>query len=176
MIGAKFDFGKLWAIVCKYKYVAVVLVVGFILLIVPGKGALEKQSEDAKDVTFSVRELEEEIKAALSQCDGVGRVDVVLSVESGPESIYAKEAKQSVREKESGVVTESDSDMRPSIMSEGSGKERPIVIKEMYPQFRGAMIICDGADVPSVRSSVIGAVSALTGLRSDRISVVKMKV
>ena len=45
----------------------------------------------------------------------------------------------------------------------------------IYPQFQGALIVSEGADNAQVRWSIVCAVSALTGLGSDKITVVKMK-
>ena len=104
----------------------------------------------------------------------MGNVNVILSIESGPEKVYAKEEKQSIK-KSDEATKESDSEGRPSIISEGSGKEVPVLVKERYPKFRGAVVVCNGAERTDVRMSVIEAVGALTGLSSDRISVVKMK-
>ena len=109
----------------------------------------------------------------LSECEGVGRCKVMLSVSSGPESVFAKEARESRREDEG--ARESDIDTKPSIISGGSGGETPVLIKEMYPEFQGAVVICDGAGSAALRGKVVEAVSVLTGLRSDRISVIKMK-
>ena len=48
-------------------------------------------------------------------------------------------------------------------------------LHETYPQFRGALVVCQGGGDPAVRLAVIEAVSALTGLGSDKISVVKLQ-
>ena len=42
-----------------------------------------------------------------------------------------------------------------------------------YPRFVGALIVCEGGDRADVQLKVTQAVSALTGLSSERISVVK---
>lgn len=39
----------------------------------------------------------------------------------------------------------------------------------------GAVVVCQGADQPGVRLDVTNAVTAYTGLGSDKISVIKMK-
>ena len=48
-----------------------------------------------------------------------------------------------------------------------------VVTQERYPQYRGALVVCDGGGSDSVRLQIINAVSALTGLGTDRIAVVK---
>ena len=44
-------------------------------------------------------------------------------------------------------------------------------LQTVAPQFRGALVVCAGGDDPGVRLQVIRAVSALTGLGSDCITV-----
>ena len=160
----------------KHKYVLVVVLVGVLLMNLPSGTNGDTSDSEVFESKFDIDKFESRIEKTLYECEGVGRAKVVLSVESGPESVYAKDAKKSQREQPEGVVVESDSDMKPSIMSEGAGKESPIKIKEMYPEFRGALVVCDGANDVNVRRIVIDSVSALTGLKSDSISVVKMKV
>ena len=43
------------------------------------------------------------------------------------------------------------------------------------PTYQGAIVVCQGADSPAVRLAIVEAVSKVTGLGADRISVLKMK-
>lgn len=171
----KLDLTKLLEVAKKYKYMLLVILLGILLVSFPS-GEKEKESGDFhRKIEFDMGGFQHEIEKALSSSLGVGRVKVILSLDSSAENVYAKEARQSSKKQESGVVSEATSDMKPQILSEGSGKQSPIVVKEIYPSFRGALVICDGADDISTRARVIDSVSALTGLTSDRISVIKMK-
>ena len=60
-------------------------------------------------------------------------------------------------------------------LSKAGGGEEPVKIKTVGPAYRGALIVCDGADSAVVRLQVTQCVSALTGLSSNQISVIKMK-
>ena len=51
----------------------------------------------------------------------------------------------------------------------------PVVTKTKSAPYLGAVVVCDGADSATVRLRIMQAVSALTGLGSDKISVIKMK-
>lgn len=167
-------FGDLAKYASKYKYIIVVITVGFFLLLLP-QGKKEVAEKKTALEKFEVEKFEKRVEKALSECSGIGRCEVILSIDSGPASIYEKDSKKSERKNEGGVMFESDSDTKPSILSEGSGKESPLVIKEVYPEFRGAMVICDGAESPAVRASVTNSITALTGLTTDKISIIKMK-
>lgn len=168
---------KLWPLpkfFMKYKYLIVIIAVGFFLLVLPQEKNSEAEEKNTSAM-FDVEKLEKRVEKALSVCSGVGRCEVILSIDSGPANVYEKDAKKSERENEGGVIYERDSDTKPSIFSEGSGRESPLVIKEVYPSFRGAMIICDGAESPTVRTAITNSVTALTGLSADKISIIKMK-
>ena len=58
------------------------------------------------------------------------------------------------------------------VISTGSGEET-VLITQKYPTFQGALVVCRGGDDPVVQLTLTRAVSALTGLGSDRITVCK---
>ena len=43
------------------------------------------------------------------------------------------------------------------------------------PVYKGAVIVCQGADNAAVRLAIVDAVGKATGLGADKISVLKMK-
>ena len=47
--------------------------------------------------------------------------------------------------------------------------------QENPAQYLGVIVVCEGADSPAVRLAIVEAVSDVTGLGADRISVLKMK-
>ena len=48
-----------------------------------------------------------------------------------------------------------------------------VVTQETYPQYRGALVVCQGGGSAEVRLAVTEAVAALTGLPADRVAVAK---
>ena len=58
-------------------------------------------------------------------------------------------------------------------INRGSGQQDVVITQQRYPVYQGAVVVCQGADRASVRLAVTEAVAALTGLSSDKISVVK---
>lgn len=168
----KVSFPKISELCVKYKYVAIVLAAGLLLLTLPSGGKAETKESTSAD-TFDVKAFEKRIEKVLAACEGVGRCEVLLSVDTGIERVFAREQKESLHEREG--ERESDVETRPTTFSEGSGVEQPMLIKERTPRFRGAIVVCDGAERSEVQRRVLEAVMSLTGLGSDRVSVVKMK-
>lgn len=55
----------------------------------------------------------------------------------------------------------------------GGDREETVVTRTAYPTYRGALVVCQGGDRADVKLAVTEAVSALTGLSSDRVTVAK---
>ena len=49
------------------------------------------------------------------------------------------------------------------------------MLHRIYPEYRGALVVAQGADNAAIKLAITQAVAGLTGLSSDKITVVKMK-
>lgn len=168
------QLGRFVPSLVKYKYALIILLVGIILLYAGG-GARDKpeQSEQHMEGTeqaFALDTFEERLESKLSQIAGIGRVELMLSLEESGESIYASNIRQADNGGQNGSY-----ESTLSTVSDGSYGEQPVRIKETCPTFRGAVVLCDGAQDSKVRLAVTEAVRAVCGLRTDRISVIQME-
>lgn len=146
----------------KYRYVLLVVLAGFILMSVPETEADETTPTEQEDAAPQLQESLEEI---LSLIQGAGRVEVLLTQESGEEILYQMDDNKS-----------SDSLRRDTVMVSNASREEAGLVKRVDPPiYRGAIVVCQGADNASVRLSVVEAVKSVTGLTADRITVLKMK-
>ena len=155
----------------KYKYVLLVIAAGIVLLLLPlggeenpASGGTESQNENGEE-TFQVEEMERRLEEALSRVDGAGEVTVVLTVKSGARQILAQDSSRSGEEGSTSTV----------VVSTGSGTEDAVVLQQVYPQYQGARVVCPGGGDPAVCLKLVDAVSALTGLGADKISICKSK-
>ena len=81
----------------------------------------------------------------LGKISGVGKVDVMLSLHSGGERVLAQDS--SLRY--SGSVQSPDSYERSTQpVTDGGGV---VVTKETCPQYRGALVVCEGGGDDGVR-------------------------
>lgn len=157
----------------RYKYVFLVAALGAVLLLWPQRND-EVHVEPTAQHTVSerdVNELEKQMEEILSKMNGVGRVDVMLTLENSGELVLATDSTL----RYSGSPQNPDDYDRSSetvTVSDGSGAE-VIVTQERSAKFRGALIVCDGGDNDRVRLAIVEAVCALTGLGSDRVAVVR---
>ena len=165
----------LWA---RYKYFLAVIAVGVLLLLSAKVPASEPAKEEGTqtEAAFDLQTFQQSVADSLAQIEGAGRVEVLLSLEAGEESVYASDVSQSSQS--TGGSSDSTSETYQStmsILSDGSYGETPVLIKSKYPTFRGAVILCEGADSDTVRLQIVQAVSALCGISSDHISISKLK-
>lgn len=140
------------------------LILGVLLLLWPRKNA-DPPAAEQRTVDFSLEEEEKRIAAALSRIAGAGEVTVVLTVDRSEEREYA-------RNTDSDSQTETDGsriEARSEIAEVGDGA---LTVKLTYPRYRGALVVMEG-DGSALRLAVTQAVSALTGLGTDKITVVR---
>lgn len=157
----------------RYKYVLLVAALGAVLLLWPWQESEMETSGTAQvaDGVSSVQKLEKEMEEILSKMSGVGRVDVLLTLESGGELVLATDSTL----RYSGSPQNPDDYDRSSetvTVSGGNGSE-VVVTQERSAKYRGALVVCDGGDNDAVRLRIVEAVCALTGLGADRVAVVR---
>ena len=156
----------------KYRIPLLVFLLGVVLALVPGrakKAGAQQLTTETADTVFDLSAVQKQMEALLSAIDGAGRVRLMLTLSSGERVVYQTDSRTVTA---SGSTTqETETVFRQS----GGSEKEPAVQSVVYPQYQGALVICDGAERASVRLAVIQAVSSLTGLGSNKIAVVKMK-
>jgi stage III sporulation protein AG len=155
----------------KYRYVAIVLLVGILLMLIP-TGAKKNDESISVDQGSEEPHLEitpEELECLLSQIKGAGNVKVLLSCSGGERTVFLTDERTS--SSDNSLSRESE-----TVLTSGSNRaEDAIVAQVMAPEYLGAVIVCEGGDDPIVKYAVADAVSKVTGLGTNRIAVLKMK-
>ena len=151
----------------QFKYPALILLLGLVLILWPGR---QKQAEPEHTVQPEPEQsMEAELVGILSCIDGAGPVRVFLTKRTGDETVYQTDETQNKN-------ADAESIASSTVLAHGSGGgDVPVERKTVYAEYRGALIVCAGADSPKVRLDLVNAVAGLTGLSTDRITVVKMK-
>ncbi len=167
---------KIWN---KYKYAALVALIGAGLLLWPGLGSgeaaprLGRKDPPARSTQsgWDLGTVQTEMEEILGAMDGVGQVKVMLTVDSDGERQLAQDTQLSY----SGDTAAPEDYSRKSetVRLDGSGGDEAVVVRTTYPTYRGALVVCQGGGSAEVRLAVTGAVAALTGLPTDRVTVAK---
>ena len=145
----------------KYQYVLWVVLLGIFLMLLPQKQ--ESPEREIPAETEAALTLEEELSAMLSKISGVGKAEVLLTELSGSSTIYQTDTTQNQENSDTVIVMDRNRE------------EQGLIKQVLPPVYRGALVVCQGADSASVRLSVVDAVKSVTGLSSDCITVLKMK-
>lgn len=144
---------------------------------------ISKTSDDSKEVssTSDNNNIEEKLENILSQIDGVGKVKVLITYSSTSQIIplYNEDTEATLTEendKEGGTrkITE-NREKKDIIYQESSGEKTPITQSIISPKIEGAVVTAEGAGNMQVKSDIIQAVGAVTGLSTHKIQVFEMK-
>ena len=126
-------------------------------------------------------ELEEKLEKILSTIKGVGEVNVFINYSESSSSIPLYDESTTT-----STTTEGDSsggtrntveteNQKEVVFTEKSGTKDPIIQKTIMPLIEGAVITAKGANDAEVKTNIINAVQAATGLGIDRVQVFEMK-
>ena len=151
----------------KYRYPVLILLLGLVLMLIP-TGSRETVTEQPVE-TQEEATMEERLEELLSQIQGAGKVRVMLSYSGGEHTLY---------QTNEDIVTGSDSSTirQDAVTVTDSDRNETGLVKQVIPAtYLGAIVLCQGADSAAVRLAIADAVSKITGLGTDKISILKMK-
>lgn len=150
----------------RNRAIALVILAGLLLLLWPEGSSGQRQEPQTEPVTagiceYDLRELEEKLTETLSQIRGAGRTRVMLTLSATGQVRLAESRTQEGDTLKTDVV----------ILRRGTNQEGVVEVERQYPVFLGALVVCEGGGEPRVRLELLRAVKALTGLRSEQISI-----
>ena len=147
----------------EFIFVAILGVV-VILIMLSSFNFTDSETSDDFSTTEYVSQLESKLSTILSNVQGAGKVKVMLTVESGMETVTAVET----------VVTSSGNQTvtttSPILVS---GK--PVVLKELYPKVIGVLIVAEGADSIKVKLELLKATSSVLSIDENIVEIFTMK-
>jgi stage III sporulation protein AG len=145
----------------QYLIIAICLIIAVMILV---SGFVSKKKVDASfSIDSYVENLENRLSNVLSKVNGAGRVSVVITVESGMETVLA--SKVTTTENAQGKETEQS----PIIVN---GKT--VVVKELYPKVIGVLIVAEGANNITVMSKIQQATISLLDININQIQILSM--
>lgn len=135
---------------------------------------LPRRSTAAADDTTTVtatqveRALEQRIADLLSSVAGVGRCQVMVTLESGEQAVYAADTSHSVTE---GGESGSES----YLMVDTAEGPVGLLLTRVRPTVRGVVVVCSGAKDPAVCQRVQSVITTAFHISERRVCVVQQK-
>lgn len=160
---------KILEFIKKYRYVILVLVIGIGLMAIPDRIETDPEPTTATVVSSTQTDQTEELTQILSQIRGAGKVKVLLTIAAGEKTVYQTDQDTSTSA-DSGTIRH-----ETVIVTDADRTQHGLIQQIVATEYRGAIVVCQGADDPNVRFAIVEAVANATGLGTDRISVLKMK-
>lgn len=136
---------------------------GLVLLAVsawlPADDAAQPAAAVQETAADYAAQLENRLTALIRCVDGAGDTAVMVTLESGSESVYA---------------TDTDRDGGSTHVLLGSGGADGLVETVQTPRVLGVAVVCEGGGTAAVQNRVTALVEALTGVGANHITVAKM--
>jgi stage III sporulation protein AG len=156
----------------KLKIFLLLGIIGIALILLsellPASQSTEKSTKSEKLYSDYVASLEKDTAELISSVNGAGRCRVMITLRGTGESVFAKNSQESNSES-------SFSSSYEYVLYDGKDGDEPVLIKQYFPKVQGIAVVCDGADNPEVRESIINCLSSLYNLPVSKISVTKYK-
>lgn len=153
-------------------------------------GAEEKSKEETGelnnnvcyDLESYVGNLEKRVEEMLSDMEGAGKVQVMITVSDTGTEILEKDREVNTTDLEEAdnvggqrKNTESGQREEAVYIRDAEGNEIPYVVQRKLPEVTGVVVVAEGAGNVKVKENIIGAVGVLFNLNEHRIKVIKMK-
>lgn len=139
-------------------------------------------SIDSNNSQLNEYNLEANLEDILSKIAGVGKVKVLVTYSETSEVVAMYNEKNTLNNTEEtdtngGVrkIEKTDTD-KEIIYEEKNGQKTPITQKVIMPKIEGAIVTAEGASNPAIKTNIIQAVSAATGISTYRIQVFEMSI
>lgn len=157
----------------RIKIAALIGLAGIILIMLSsyaGDSSSKNDIDKYESISYSdyAKELEKSLTQTISSIDGVGKCEVMITLENTKESVYATDNEN---KSDTGSVSVKDE----YVLADTNGNEEPILIKEYLPKVQGVSIVCSGGDNAKVKESIINTVTSLFNISANRVSVSKIK-
>ena len=163
---------------CVYGGIALVVIVCYAVSFLPEKRQAQPEGTETA-ATEATGDLEKRLKAVLGCIRGAGRVEVMVTYETGTELVTAMTKNVNSNQSESSdegrtsTQTETTESSEPATVSAG-GSDEPIVLMEKQPVVRGVIVVAEGAADIRVKLDLQRAVKAVLDIPLSQIEVFEL--
>ncbi|MGI6175625.1 MAG: hypothetical protein ACOYJC_05595 [Christensenellales bacterium] len=156
--------------------VIIAVIIGiYISTLTPNENQSAPQEKAAAQDTEAT--LEQKLVNVLSTIEGAGKVEVMVTFESSAQIIPAMDTQEETVESKNAEgehLSQSEyKNSKPATVQQSSGSD-PLVLQEIMPEVRGAIIIAQGADDIRVKMDLLSAAQTVLKVNADKINVYKM--
>ncbi|MDD5937016.1 MAG: stage III sporulation protein AG [Clostridiales bacterium] len=140
--------------------------------------AATQNSEDKEYIAYC----ENKLKKLLEKMEGVGKVEVVVSLKSSKEQVVLKDnpyTQESLSETDneggSRISSSTQNQEKTVLVNNKTGETIPYVIKELEPSVEGVVVLAQGGGDGNIATRIVNAVGVLFNVPAHKVQVLEMK-
>lgn len=140
----------------------------------------QTQQKKIQEKDAYITALENKLEQTIEGMEGAGKVDVMITLKDNGEKILDKNQPY---ESEEETNTEENKESKKNriqnnqetVLVETEGNTEPIIVRELYPDIEGVVVVCEGGDNSVLTVKIKEAVQALFSIDAHKIVVCKSK-
>ena len=140
----------------------------------------QTQQKKIQEKDAYITALENKLEQTIEGMEGAGKVDVMITLKDTGEKILDKNQPY---ESEEETNTEENKESKKNriqnnqetVLVETEGNTEPIIVRELYPDIEGVVVVCEGGDNSALTVKIKEAVQALFSIDAHKIGVCKSK-
>lgn len=140
----------------------------------------QTQQKKIQEKDAYITALENKLEQTIEGMEGAGKVDVMITLKDNGEKILDKNQPY---ESEEETNTEENKESKKNriqnnqetVLVETEGNTEPIIVRELYPDIEGVVVVCEGGDNSALIVRIKEAVQALFSIDVHKIVVCKSK-
>lgn len=140
-----------------------------------------EDTSENNELDLYTENMEERVKKILKKVDGIGDVDVMITLKSSKEQVTLKDtpiSEETTKETDSeGGKRENSKTQKEETsvyMKKENGEQSPYVTKELEPTIEGVVVIAKGGGDTKVINEIMDAMEVLFSVPVHKIKVMKM--
>jgi stage III sporulation protein AG len=174
---------------------AIILIIGIMILITTSIFIDNRKVKETDDSGIDIAEknnkainyfsddyatfLEQKLERILSQIKGVGKVKVMITLEDTTEKIPAinsttNSEKTNEKDSQGGTRETIREDSSEQVVIKGNDGSA-IIIKEIKPKIKGAIVVAEGAEDAQVKEKLYQAVKTVLDLSGNKVEIYSSK-
>ena len=126
-------------------------------------------------------QMEDKLTGIIGKIEGVGKCEVMVTLESGVEYIYAVEETMNINETNNFEGEEVKKQSQQNniqqkyiVVDAGSGKKEALLKTGKPPAIQGVVVVCEGAGSAVVQERVTQAITTALGISYGKVCVTKI--
>ena len=150
--------------------IASILSIVVLLIAFGGQGnqvTQNEKTEKTSDIKSYEEDIENRIEALINSISGINGATAFVYTKSSVEIIYAEDIDKKISSKEDSITAETQT----VVFSKDGSTTSAVVVKKIYPQIEGVLVVAKGVNDEKKRIMIINALASVLGIDISSIEV-----